>query len=291
MSDVRANPGVPVLAQFGGTDTPTACAPLIVDSTTGDIYSLKTGDVVTKAGAAGGVVGPASSTDNHVVFFSGTTGKLIKDSGLTLSGTNTGDQTNISGNAATVTTNANLTGPITSVGNATSIASGNTYPTPIFTGPVTEAPRAATWQFANWNPSDVAGTETAPSDTPTASLTATNYMTMASSSGTLTYTFTKAGNYLISFLAYITSAGIAYTSFYARLILGGTATRYLTPTSLYNQAIDADSGKSVWQGISFLIAATANQTVTIAPKVAATSGSAASNFTMSAAATACYMGT
>jgi len=38
------------------------------------------------------------------------------------SGTNTGDQTNISGNAATVTTNANLTGPVTSVGNATTIA-------------------------------------------------------------------------------------------------------------------------------------------------------------------------
>ena len=38
------------------------------------------------------------------------------------SGTNTGDQTNISGNAATVTTNANLTGPVTSVGNATAIA-------------------------------------------------------------------------------------------------------------------------------------------------------------------------
>ena len=39
------------------------------------------------------------------------------------SGTNTGDQTNITGNAATVTTNANLTGPITSVGNTTSVAS------------------------------------------------------------------------------------------------------------------------------------------------------------------------
>lgn len=41
---------------------------------------------------------------------------------LGLSGTNTGDQTNISGNAATVTTNANLTGPVTSVGNATTIS-------------------------------------------------------------------------------------------------------------------------------------------------------------------------
>ena len=42
-----------------------------------------------------------------------------------LSGTNTGDQTNISGNAATVTTNANLTGVVTSVGNVTSIANGS----------------------------------------------------------------------------------------------------------------------------------------------------------------------
>jgi hypothetical protein len=41
---------------------------------------------------------------------------------LDLAGSNTGDQTNISGNAATVTTNANLTGDVTSVGNATSIA-------------------------------------------------------------------------------------------------------------------------------------------------------------------------
>lgn len=40
------------------------------------------------------------------------------------SGTNTGDQTNITGNAGTVTTNANLTGIVTSTGNATAIADG-----------------------------------------------------------------------------------------------------------------------------------------------------------------------
>ncbi len=53
--------------------------------------------------------------------------QYVTDNQLTVlnntSGVNTGDQINISGNAATVTTNANLTGPITSVGNATSIAS------------------------------------------------------------------------------------------------------------------------------------------------------------------------
>jgi hypothetical protein len=42
---------------------------------------------------AGAVSGPATSTNNNVAFFDGTTGKLIKDSGITLSGTNTGDQT------------------------------------------------------------------------------------------------------------------------------------------------------------------------------------------------------
>jgi hypothetical protein len=46
------------------------------------------------AGTGGGdASGPASSTNNHVAFFDGTTGKLLKDSGLTLAGTNTGDET------------------------------------------------------------------------------------------------------------------------------------------------------------------------------------------------------
>ena len=53
-------------------------------------------------------------------------GTLATQSGTfsgTSSGTNTGDQTNISGNAATVTTNANLTGHVTSVGNAAVLGS------------------------------------------------------------------------------------------------------------------------------------------------------------------------
>jgi hypothetical protein len=44
-------------------------------------------------------------------------------SDASISGNNTGDQTNITGNAGTVTTNANLTGDVTSTGNATAIAS------------------------------------------------------------------------------------------------------------------------------------------------------------------------
>lgn len=53
-------------------------------------------------GALGGdaVEGPASAVDGRVALFDGSSGKLIKDSGLTLSGTNTGDQ-NLSAYALT----------------------------------------------------------------------------------------------------------------------------------------------------------------------------------------------
>ena len=42
---------------------------------------------------AGNVIGTSSSTDGNIVLFAGTTGKAIKDSGLTISGNNTGDET------------------------------------------------------------------------------------------------------------------------------------------------------------------------------------------------------
>lgn len=86
--------------------------------------------VLDDAGAA--TIGVATATSiNKVAFTAPATGATIVAtdgttttlSGGTHSGTNTGDQVNITGNAATVTTNANLTGPITSVGNATSVAS------------------------------------------------------------------------------------------------------------------------------------------------------------------------
>lgn len=47
---------------------------------------------ISQGNADGIVIGPTSSVDNRVAFFDGTSGKLIKDSGLTLSGNNTGDQ-------------------------------------------------------------------------------------------------------------------------------------------------------------------------------------------------------
>lgn len=63
------------------TDTPTD----------GQVLSWNTGGTLTWETVAGGsgtgdVVGPASATDNAVALFNGTTGKLIKNSSLTISG-------------------------------------------------------------------------------------------------------------------------------------------------------------------------------------------------------------
>ncbi len=86
---------------------------------------------------SGDVVGPASSTNNNVVFFNGVSGKLIKDSGLTLSGSNTGDQnltpylTNIAASAAyltNVSASANyLTNTVASSIYLTNLAASGSY--------------------------------------------------------------------------------------------------------------------------------------------------------------------
>lgn len=53
MADVRASSGVPIAAYFAGFGTPTVCAPLVVDATTGFVYSQKSNGDVFLAGAGG----------------------------------------------------------------------------------------------------------------------------------------------------------------------------------------------------------------------------------------------
>lgn len=65
----------------------------ITDSTAAGTHaSVGSNWVISQVNVDGAVTGPASATDNNVALFNGSTGKIIKDSGLTLSGTNTGDQ-------------------------------------------------------------------------------------------------------------------------------------------------------------------------------------------------------
>lgn len=79
-----------------------------------------TGPTGASGSGSGDVVGPSGATASNVALFDGATGKLIKDSGLALSGSNTGDQ-NLSGYAplSSPTLSGTPTTPTASAGDST----------------------------------------------------------------------------------------------------------------------------------------------------------------------------
>ena len=87
---------------------------LAINTNDGKLYYKDSGGTVqliaSKAGASGDVVGPASATDNAVVRFDGTTGKLVQNSVVTIADS-TGDISGVGQlNATTVdTTNLEVT--------------------------------------------------------------------------------------------------------------------------------------------------------------------------------------
>ena len=76
---------------------------LAINITDGKLYYKDNGGTVqliaSKAGASGDVVGPASATDNAVVRFDGTTGKLVQNSVVTIADS-TGDVAGVGALAA-----------------------------------------------------------------------------------------------------------------------------------------------------------------------------------------------
>lgn len=151
----------------GGSDAATARTNLSA-ATSGantDITSVllnQTGLAIKGASANPLVIRPnetLSATRTLSVVVGDSNRSLTLTGDTSLSGTNTGDQTNITGNAATVTTNANLTGDVTSVGNAATLAAGSasvlnsgTLPAgrlPALTGDVTSSAGSAATTIAN----------------------------------------------------------------------------------------------------------------------------------------------
>ncbi len=96
---------------------------LNVSSSGGTVTSAS---VVSANGFAGTV---ANATTNPAITLSTSVTGILKGDGTSMSAAVAGDfptlNQNTTGNAATVTTNANLTGPVTSVGNTTSITANS----------------------------------------------------------------------------------------------------------------------------------------------------------------------
>lgn len=97
MADVRANAGIPLAAYFGGMGD---CAPIVVDSTTGDAYSLKDGDVVMRIGGPAEATATTSTTNGSaktIVTIPITTATVIY---AVVIGTRTGGSSGSAGDAA-----------------------------------------------------------------------------------------------------------------------------------------------------------------------------------------------
>jgi hypothetical protein len=106
--DCSANPNYPaadagnlykvsVAGKIGGASGPNVEAGdtlyCIADSSSaGNHATVGAAWVISQVNIDGAVIGPASAVSGRVATFSGTSGKLLQDSGLTLSGTNTGDE-------------------------------------------------------------------------------------------------------------------------------------------------------------------------------------------------------
>ena len=144
MSDVRANAGIPVLAQFGGSLTPSACAPIVIDSTTGYIYTWKTGDVIVAAGAAGTVTSVAQSFTGGLISVGGSPITTSGTLALTVAGTSGGipyfNGATTWASSGALTANAIVLGggagaapaPLASLGTTTTLLHGNAAGAPTF---------------------------------------------------------------------------------------------------------------------------------------------------------------
>lgn len=156
--------------------------------------------------------------------------------------------------------------------------------------PTLNARRASTYVFTAWDPTDVAGAETNASSSSSATSTATDFVTVANSSGTLTFTCVKAGVYRFTINMHNEAVATA-TQFRMRATVGGTGTVMLgTPTlvTLFSGVLGPDSGFG--STAVFYATMTAAQTVTILPKISVVSGGVTTNFTQQCTVSAEYTG-
>jgi hypothetical protein len=200
-------------------------------------------------------------------------------------------------NALTADLGTGLSTAITKDGQTTTtavipFAAGVSTTTLVSTGLATQLRRAVQWARSGWQPSDVAGTSTNPTDTALTSVTSTSYITMASSGGTLTLTFVVAGTFFIT-NSVASEANAAWTGMSMTVAYGGTATRPKLGSgdTVYYQPFPGN-GLYYFTANSLLVTATAGQTLTVLPQYSVTQAAGSvTNYKMYCNTTAEYVGT
>jgi len=148
---------------------------------------------VVQANLDGAVIGPASAGSGNVVTFDGTSGKLIQDSGLTLSGSNTGDEPSASTTVQGIIEIATITETNTGT-DATRAVSPDGLDGWTGSGQLTTVGTIAsgTWQGTAINQTYLVGQSgTNTGDEPTASTTVAGISELATNTEALTGTATN----------------------------------------------------------------------------------------------------
>lgn len=155
------------------------------------------------------------------------------------------------------------------------------------TGTITTASTALSgYKWDSWNPSDVIGSATNAPSTGTSDDSA--FTSAANSSGTLTLTFDVAGRYLVT-LTGQTAQAITYTFDRMTFNLGGTATRR-SFTNSPSMAGDSANSSNFSITTSFIVIATAGQTLTVLPTYELTGAGTTAQHVAYASVTAAYLG-
>lgn len=147
--------------------------------------------------------------------------------------------------------------------------------------------RACIYVWDARNPADVAGSNTNFGSTGTFTGD-TNLVGASNSSGTVTFTLKRAGKYLC-IQSWEGSNSTTYTDFNIKHDFGGSATRYNGDDSI-RDAGDSGSDELFAGSWTFMVSATANQTVTSLPQIQVTGGGTAANFTGYSQMTILYVG-
>jgi len=146
-----------------------------------------------------------------------------------------------------------------------------------------------TYVWTSWNPTNNTGTNTNAPSTSVHDIANATYFSQANSSGTLTITCKVAGYYRVA-AGMSLQATSPFTYFRGTVAFGGTSTIYDPAENTLHIAADSSADVNGSGFASYMVLATANQTITILPSGNVSAAVAASNFSLYAFAHCEFVG-